>query len=288
MANYLYNGIELPALPEYDKKAYPYVTIDIVNSTTCLNLYAVLPTVNGNQYVFAEKCAVIYYTLHGDTWEYFDSLTISNASFDTLIWSNHDILNEDGTIYLAATIPLPDQLFVQNNESWGYTESGDFNTLPLPNTIDLSVYKYLYLTGYVGADCQLYATDKPLYYKRGSSAFVAGYLGAKEPVNYKYYFYNGSFDVGGTELWLGDWNEPTLKEVSSPNSDGYYVVKSVYPSAQSTINWSNATIYKIDGTVLLEPFEPAPNRSEATTAPIDPTSFMQGYIVGRRLAGMRK
>lgn len=104
---YLYNGVRLPKLPEWDRGVYPYAVIDVVNSTTCLNLYALLPTVNGNQYVFADKCAVIYYTLKGDTWEYFDSLTISQASFDDMIWASHDIINADGTTYLAASEPTP-------------------------------------------------------------------------------------------------------------------------------------------------------------------------------------
>ena len=261
-SGYSYNGTVLPKLPEWDREAYPYAFIGYsVSMGTCsLSLSVGTWSANADGNVVASVSHRYGLSDDGTTWVKGGGV----GGLHTPIWTNTDIPNEDGTVYLTATIPLPAKLFVQNNESWKYTESGDFNTLPLPNTIDLTVYKYLYLIGNVGAQSHLYATDKPLYYKQGTSAFVAGYLGAKEPVNYKYYSYNGSFDVGGTELWLGDWNEPTLTEVSSPNSDGYYVVKSVYPSAQNTIKWSNATIYKIDGTVLLEPFEPAPNRSEAT------------------------
>lgn len=50
--------------------------------------------------------------------------------------------------------------------------------------------------------------------------------------------------------------------------------------------WANHDIYKYQdpNTLILAASDPISVGGE----PIDPTSFMQGYIVGRRLAGMRK
>jgi hypothetical protein len=48
--------------------------------------------------------------------------------------------------------------------------------------------------------------------------------------------------------------------------------------------WTNTDILNEDGSLYLAASDPIPVGGE----PIDPTSFMQGWLVGRRLAGMRK
>lgn len=64
--------------------------------------------------------------------------------------------------------------------------------------------------------------------------------------------------------------------------DGQWVKQSTYPMTFKPV-WTNTDILNEDGTIYLAASEPIPVGGE----PIDPTSFMQGYIVGRRLAGMR-
>ena len=69
--NFLYNGVKLPALPEWDKEKYPYAAMNL-----------------GANY------GVLY--------------LLDNALMAKQFqWANFDILNEDGTLYLAASDPVP-------------------------------------------------------------------------------------------------------------------------------------------------------------------------------------
>lgn len=115
MANYLYNGVELPELPVVD--GYPYALIrqqnaDIADSNYYfLNLSTKEYFVNGTQGTSAGSVRLYRCLVNGGTeWEY---LREENPSywlagpFGTAIWTSHKIYNEDGTLYLAASDPVP-------------------------------------------------------------------------------------------------------------------------------------------------------------------------------------
>lgn len=124
MANYLYNGVELPALPEWDKTAYPYAAIscDATRATLLVSShpYRVWASKSGETELFGigyadeDSDAAYYYTSESGTWD------IKNAGIEypsgmavlqgllPWIWANYDLLNkEDGTLYLAASEPVP-------------------------------------------------------------------------------------------------------------------------------------------------------------------------------------
>lgn len=122
---YLYNGIRLPALPEWDREMYPYAYIIKSNSSDSYFL-----CVYDDRAVYDEKyeytpCIVDthgdnkaqlrkYYVSNGE-WAYAlggkvttpYGLSFAGGSSDTPVWCNTDILNEDGTVYLPASEPVP-------------------------------------------------------------------------------------------------------------------------------------------------------------------------------------
>ena len=122
--NYLYNGVELPALPEWDKTVYPNLIIYYDNGA---NQYRIVAT--DVPMVYGYESSIGKYSVHGHynsgkkSWmraeyndgEWTEFVTITNSSATTLVycdgdavWTNHDILNEnDDTIYLAASDPIP-------------------------------------------------------------------------------------------------------------------------------------------------------------------------------------
>jgi hypothetical protein len=124
MLNYLYNGIKLPALPSVDKSTFPYATI--------IPIYEL----SGFQYVFSGKYGlrstaspifyrnsagyinvndinadlrVIYYEFDGTEWVGDGSVKELSTAFSAndVTWSNYDILNADGSVYLPASDPVP-------------------------------------------------------------------------------------------------------------------------------------------------------------------------------------
>lgn len=109
MTKYLYNGIELPALPEYDKTAYPYAVIE--KSQYGENLYyfhafTEAPTMDGNN-VWLNGNRIYCSSNNGKDWGTFYNGVANYYGKVFIKWTNTDILNTDGTIYLAATDPVP-------------------------------------------------------------------------------------------------------------------------------------------------------------------------------------
>lgn len=119
MSNYFYNSIELPALPDWDKEKYPYAVI-YSHDTTCHLVVFQSPAAYGE--VGTNGNATLYGLQFGDSvsykatdtaWKPSTAITRIVIYMGTLhmgyklCWSNYDILNEDGTIYLAASDPIP-------------------------------------------------------------------------------------------------------------------------------------------------------------------------------------
>lgn len=138
--NYLYNGIELPALPEWDKTVYPYAVIyknlkneeqfgtrfKVLTQPVAYQEYNILFVngLNGKTYGIHETGgtyeAIDYILSDGEWVKDPDDYTIrmdievisSSASYagvkGEMLWSNYDINNLiDGGIYLAASEPVP-------------------------------------------------------------------------------------------------------------------------------------------------------------------------------------
>lgn len=101
--NYLYNGAELPALP---KLSHPYAFITrILNYYT---LYTTETTEHGyNSSNNWSLTAIPSHTLNEQKWKNIDNAAETNPSIVYVIWANFDIIAEDGTLYLAASEPVP-------------------------------------------------------------------------------------------------------------------------------------------------------------------------------------
>lgn len=126
---YLYNGVRLPKLPEWDKETYPYAWIRGIESRDGTVKY----------YLRVSSEAIIYKKTTDLTspisyryvyWQYgtgnlYDGITTDdtkwtmfreNTELDNFFnvtgfvfsWVNHDVINdEDGTVYQYATDPVP-------------------------------------------------------------------------------------------------------------------------------------------------------------------------------------
>lgn len=118
--NYLYNGVELPALPELgshieDRDAYQYKTLFYGKAMSALR--NVLTISDKKPYVDTEgkvnlptDTRAIYYYARADNseWSMIGSGVMFNGySADMYFWTNTDICYEDGTVYLAASEPVP-------------------------------------------------------------------------------------------------------------------------------------------------------------------------------------
>lgn len=118
---YLYNGVELPPLPEWDKETYPYAFISHRKSDGVYELYACsrIPThspVTEGDGIVVWYPAQLYLCTDDKSWvfktQYSEELMEGNKVFvldirKDHLWSNVDILNEDGTLCLAASDPIP-------------------------------------------------------------------------------------------------------------------------------------------------------------------------------------
>ena len=118
MANYLYNGVELPDINEVwtDKETYPYACISYVSEMYYLAIssctwiwdhsYETLSNaIAGSAKVYAIGSSETEWTFGAEAT--FDDTGNGHSLLDNPIWTNHDILNADGTVYLAASDPVP-------------------------------------------------------------------------------------------------------------------------------------------------------------------------------------
>jgi hypothetical protein len=112
MAKYAGIEHELPDINSVwvDKKTYPYaVIIEYVLSLEYVLLLSETPFVYENGFIFGSNavgfaCAMI----NGDTW-YSHEVTDNKSYYYEYseIWTSHDIYNTDGSVYLAASEPIP-------------------------------------------------------------------------------------------------------------------------------------------------------------------------------------
>jgi hypothetical protein len=129
MANYLYNGIELPALPEWDTTKYPYVHIERyynrydIFMTTKPMYYGTIPSQSNPclyaHYEVGEEVSFLMATRDGDSWGDISVNSRENNStsigfflwsnsLNVGVWTNHDIPNNaEGGVYLYASDPVP-------------------------------------------------------------------------------------------------------------------------------------------------------------------------------------
>lgn len=114
MANWLYNGVELPPLPEWDKNTFPYATISYNSYTSGyeLVLTSVRTVTDGTAYggETSDGYQQPYSINSVGEWEAarvypYDSLVMHDKF--PILWTNEDIIDtRDGSVYLAASTPI--------------------------------------------------------------------------------------------------------------------------------------------------------------------------------------
>lgn len=120
---YLYNGVQLPGLPEWDKDEYPYAVISYDDDNTypygftAHNFESYVGVTDSGTTMLKTRSSgrAITYRFIGGTWGYYaefggspNSAYKGNVMYASrIIWSNYDILNEDGSLYFAGSTPIP-------------------------------------------------------------------------------------------------------------------------------------------------------------------------------------
>ena len=106
MANYLYSGVELPALPESD---YPVAIITTEQVITGHHLYLTTGYYDADEKGFRLRDGCEYLNSSGSPyWSAVSGSTEGLVQSNSLIlWTNTDIIGEDGTVYIAASDPIP-------------------------------------------------------------------------------------------------------------------------------------------------------------------------------------
>ena len=113
---YLYNGVRLPKLPEWDKTVYPYAYIRKTTyaSGQHYTLYVfsceVYVTSSGLLYPIATPISYRAGT-NGDNFALGDEKTYTSTPILTgqkdIIWANFDMKYDDGTLRIFASEPVP-------------------------------------------------------------------------------------------------------------------------------------------------------------------------------------
>ena len=110
----LYNGVELPDINAVwtDKETYPYAVIVPIEGVTVVHFTSAVTYSNSNFGDYPVGTAYTLYVLENNSWRFVDEgvtdTEISDTPTSAIIWTSHDILNTtDGTVYLAASDPIP-------------------------------------------------------------------------------------------------------------------------------------------------------------------------------------
>ena len=247
MANYLYNGVELPELPEWDKTAYPYIT-GVLHSgfTAFLSRLRVTDkpsknyvTDNNDSYMpeYPEGTNYIEYKLNTSTSSWYQSgsgqYESGGVPVESPNWTNHDLFYADGTLYLGATVPLP-----TIGKTWRYNGV----ELPALPEWDAQTYPYVLISRYSLGTPQIYAMSvRPHTYRDSYGDLYTGFDG--ETVSYLHWRY-------GSEQW-----RYTGVNEGSPRTQ---IDRDIPPTTQGYYVWANYDVLDEDGSVMHSASQPIP------------------------------
>ena len=240
---YSYNGTVLPALPDWDKETYPYAVITSLNDSSHSLICFSAPVYYHDSYFtnyFRSKdvCSSIgfyYEEPYHDEWtsttnyEKTDIAAGENiVTALTPIWANFEVLNEDNTVKLTASVPVPVQLV-------GYSYNG--TKLPELPTWDKTAYPYAYI-GYKTMSLGTTTWNRYYLYVSTQPFFVkpSGYTGTKE---------DGHAVVYMTQLDMTLWKDWDAYETNSE-------------SLCRDPTWANYDMFNEDGTLFLSASDPVP------------------------------
>lgn len=107
---YLYNNIALPALPDWDKETYPYAVIvrneDVSPGYWFVASESTYAVTESNGFMPSVRGDDVQYLYDVDTQTWTES-EMSMYAAPCVKWANYDVYDTDGTLYLAASEPVP-------------------------------------------------------------------------------------------------------------------------------------------------------------------------------------
>ena len=112
---YLYNGVRLPPLPDYDKSKYPFARIAKANAGGRIGFRASTTeyyAYQGNYGICIATQAVdilcFYYESTGQWSDLHENINMYEVLLhnDNWVWTNHDI-KKDGVVLFKASDPVP-------------------------------------------------------------------------------------------------------------------------------------------------------------------------------------
>jgi hypothetical protein len=135
MANWIYNGVELPALPTWDSKMYPYAMLIEPNSVFVSDT----PWFYNGEKIANDALNGGMSICTNGVWGNFAFANFGGTSVDAtkVRWANYDVLALDDSVYLAASDPVT----VSGNWIYNWVELP-----PLPADWDSAAAPYVTIT----------------------------------------------------------------------------------------------------------------------------------------------
>lgn len=261
MGTMLYNGVELPDIETVwtDKGTYPYAVLLTSGSIRMLYLKASKFTaIDGKvslSFVGANDTKYVYFSKYDNgEWEplKFTLASLALSSSPNVFWTNTDILNADGTLYLAASDPVdPNAPTVDPARRLKSLINGLLCGLVTPGRLGRTPVAY----SYNGVELpKLPEWDKTAY-----------------PYAVIYYF-PGFFGVGAYYYSIfsptpieSDTTDSTKFTISSSaivhrtlNSSNPWEESTLSGGAYSSLKWANYDIYDAESNLVLAASEPVP------------------------------
>lgn len=218
---YLYNGVRLPKLPEWDREIYPYAAIAVKSNGDYLFFYKdTAITVDANGAPSITSTARSYATR--TQWTDFVK---DYSSAVRIVWANSDIYTTDGTLFLASSDPVP------TYENAIYDSDYSYNGVVFPKLPewDKATYPYAFIV-----DGVLYVTGGLPSYKTADE--------------YVYWPVRGDNDTAA---------RATRNKMNTQWSN----LSKITPSANvkaGVLYWSNVDIHDENNNLVIGATEPIP------------------------------
>lgn len=219
----LYNGVELPCVEDIwtntsifgGKKVYPYALIIKGTTSTRLWFSKGYPYISGSDITLPDGHARFDLT-NGEWIKNREGNTISLGQGTIyLLWTSHDILNSDGSVFLAATDPVDPNLFTGTMTYYTGHFGSDFSntTYHVDGLADSDTY---FIRGYCYQDSSLVVTvDSPAWTGPGTYCTVE-FSGLSPSTTYDFEFV---LYVNDEETSVTDTKSVTTLAASSEGGD---------------------------------------------------------------------
>lgn len=277
---YMYNGVKLPALPDYDTDAYPYGFI--AESVVMKGSYALY--ISDKPFVYnklknnmnpSDGSTVLYSPSYdGEDWQEFSDF--ARDGMPAPIWANYDVLDTNGDVHMEATEPA--KLWVHAKSFLIGLALGMVGK-PLPPSEREPVaflYNGVRLPAFTGWDMEKCPYLAVIYRPADGENFSASLAMSSEPIfaarqpQYAFYgtlvtkvpAYHGVAMKLSTEtefeFWGTGWDANVVTDFVG---GGMYHLSTyrMYEFEDGYVLWANHDIYTVDtGELCLAASEPVP------------------------------